>query len=68
MKAEILQLLSDAPASTGEVAVLIGVPANKGVGATLGAMRKDGLIRGRQIDRIGQGRGPRVTTMWEIAA
>lgn len=68
MKAEILTLLQDAPATTGEVCVLIGKAANKGVCATLAALRSDGLIRGKRIDRIGQGRGPRVTTMWEIAA
>ena len=68
MRTEILALLNEAPATTGEVAVLIGKAANAGVGATLAALRSDGLVRAKQIDRIGQGRGPRVTTMWEIAA
>ena len=68
MKAEILELLTEAPATTGEIAALIGRQSNKGVRQTLDWMRAQGLIRGKQIDRIGQGRGPRTTTMWELAA
>ena len=68
MKAEILELLTEAPATTGEIAALIGRQSNNGVRQMLDWMQTQGLIRGKRIDRIGQGRGPRVTTMWEIAA
>lgn len=66
MKAEILSLLREAPATTGEVAALIGKSSNKGVGATLRELRRVAQVKSRRVARVGQGRGPRVTTMWEV--
>jgi predicted ArsR family transcriptional regulator len=66
MKAEIIAVLSEGPAMTGEVALELGLAANKGVAARLAQLAASGLLARKPCARIGQGRGPRTTTMWSL--
>lgn len=68
MQAEILKLLAEGPATTGEIAAALGVCPHDGVTSILCSLRKRGRVQSRAVPRTGGGKGPNTTSMWELAA
>ena len=67
MQADILKILAQGPATTGEIAAALDRDSSDGVSATLNQMRKRGKVRARSVAMPDRPRGPRITTMWEAS-
>lgn len=67
MTPEILHILSDGPATTGEVAAELGRTSNSGVGVVLTNLAIKGRVARKAIVKPNTSRGPRMTSLWSLA-
>lgn len=66
MTPEILSLLREGPATTGEISALLGRTSNSGVGVILADLVRQGRVMRTRVDRTHEVRGPRMTSLWSI--